>query len=123
MSKYSSRSPSKKNSFQIENLLQSSNRESKNINPSNRESKNVNISNLESNNIRISNRDSNILNYINNQQQNSIKNSSSSLNLNSKNYLQNPKYKTEQSYFEIKNELKKELGIKKEKNEKKKFCR
>ena len=103
MSKYSSRSPSKKNSFQIENLLQSSNRESKNINPSNRESKN--------------------LNYINNHQQNSIKNSSSSLNLNSKNYLQNPKYKTEQSYFEIKNELKKELGIKKEKNEKKKFCR
>ena len=118
MSKYSSRSPSKKNSFQIENLLQSSNRESKNINPSNRESKNVNISNLESNNIRISNRDSKNLNYINNQPQNSIKNSISSLNLKPNNYIQNPKSKTEQSYFEIKNELKKELGITKEKNEK-----
>ena len=137
MSKFSSRSPSKKNSFQIDNLLQPSNRESKNVNISNiesnnisisnresknvnisnRESKNVNISNRESKNVNISNRESKNINSIKIKQQQSIKNSVSSSNRDSKkNY--NPKTKTEQNYFEIKKELQKELGLSKDKNEK-----
>ena len=136
MSKFSSRSPSK--NLQIENISQSSNRESKNINISNRdskninsvrESKNVNISNLEPSNISISNRDSKNINISNRESKNinSIKiqqqrlNSIYSSNRESKNLndSKNIKSKTKQNYFEIKKELKKELELENEKKLKK----
>ena len=105
MSKFSSRSPSKKNSFQIDNLLQPSNRESKNVKISSIELNNISISNRKSKNVGISNRESKNINWIIIKQQQSIKISISSSNQDSKNLNYYSKTKTEQSYFEIKKEL------------------